>query len=324
MPNMKKGVFDGIPDKSEMERHYQAMRGGDNQVSYTETGDFVIPPEVQQANPALMMAAMQAFRDMGADPEQYVSGSQEGSYNPTTGVQEFAWYDDLLENASNYTQKGLDYLSNSDFGKAAASAALTAGAAKLAGADTSQALATGAGAGLGYYAGNTFNTGFNNLAEDENFFKPKPDTNYTSTGVKDAFSNVMDSTNFNALAGAGLGAFNGYQMAAPIPSFPDLQIQAPRDLALAPIATGNPFGDFEDNERANLTATLPQNLPVGPMTPQALPAAGGVTYKKKIKDKDTGKFTYVDSDDANDASAFSRALSRSSRRRGFGGGIIFV
>ena len=55
--NMKKSVFSGIPSLDDA-KHYENMRGGDNQISYTETGDMVIPPEVQQANPALMMAAI--------------------------------------------------------------------------------------------------------------------------------------------------------------------------------------------------------------------------------------------------------------------------
>tara|TARA_R110002153_G_scaffold4920_8_gene23042 strand:- start:4866 stop:5840 length:975 start_codon:yes stop_codon:yes gene_type:complete len=324
---MQKGIFDGIPDKDEMDRHYAAMRGGDNQMSYTETGDFVIPPEVQEANPALMMAAMEVFRGMGVDPNMYVSGSSEGNYNPTTGVQEFGWIDDLYQsaktNAYDYSKKSLDYLSNSDFGKAAASAALTAGAAKLTGSDTSQALAAGAGAGLGYYAGNQFDTGLNNLANEKSFFKEKPETNYTSQNLGEAFKNVADSTNFKALSSAGLGAFQGYQMSAPIPDFPDLQLKTPDKLNLAPLANENPFNTFDDNERANLTATLPQNLPVGPMTPRALASVGGVTYKKKVKDRDTGRFSYVDADN-NDAGSFSRSLNQKSRRKGFGGGLIFV
>ena len=30
-----------IPDKDEIERHYAAMRGGDDQLSYTETGTWL-------------------------------------------------------------------------------------------------------------------------------------------------------------------------------------------------------------------------------------------------------------------------------------------
>ena len=325
---MNNSVFSGIPDKDDMERHYAAMRGGDDQLSYTETGDFVIPPEVQQANPALMMAAMQMMREMGANPDQYISGSEEGSYNPVTGVQEFGWFEDLqnsefMKNASKFTQKTANYISNHDFAKAAATGALTAGVSKLAGQGTQASLAAGAGAGLGYYAGNTYSRGLGNLKNEESFFAEAEPTNYTSNTVMESLGNLAKSTNLGALSGAALGGDNGLMMPRPIPDYPDLQLKSPAASQLSPMAEQNPFGAFADNERANLSATIPQNLPVGPMTPRALQGAGGVSYKKKVKDRDTGRTSYVD-DDSNDASAFSRALNKRSRRKGFGGGLIYI
>ena len=323
MPGMKKSVFDGIPDKEEMERHYAAMRGGDDQLSYTETGDFVIPPEVQQANSGLVLAAMQTMQAMGANPMQYVSGSAEGSYNPDTGVQEFAWYDDLFKTVGNYTTQGLNYISNSDVGKSLAGAALTAAGTKLAGADTKTALATGAGAGLGYYAGDKLSTGVNNLMNNKSFFDAKPATNYNAKNAMDALKNVGKSVNLGALSSAGAGALTGMAMFAPEPEMPNLQLTTPgSSLNLAPIATKPLDPTFKENEKPNLTATLPQNLPIAPMTPAALPS--GIKYKKKLKDRDTGKYRFFDQDSSNDGGAFARALDRKSRRKGFGGSILIV
>lgn len=323
---MKPSVFDGIPDKDEMERHYAAMRGGDNQMSYTESGDLVIPPEVQQANPGLVLAAMQTMQAMGANPMQYVSGSPEGSYNPDTGVQEFAWYDDLLKTAGEYTTKGLNYLSNSDVGKSLATAALTAGASKLAGADTKASLAAGAGAGLGYYAGDKLSTGISNLSNNKSFFDPKVQTNYNAQSVGEALKNVGKSINYSALSAAATGGLAGLAAFSSPPPMPNLQLDSPnsKPLDLKPLATSPMNKDFKENEQANLSATLPQSLPIAPLTPQALQSVGGVSYKKKVKDRDTGRFKYVDADDSNDASAFSRSLSKANRRRGFGGAIFTV
>jgi len=323
---MMPSVFDGIPDKEEMERHYEAMRGGDNQMSYTEKGEMVIPVEVQKANPMLVMAAMQTMADMGADPTRYISGSPTGSYNPETGVQEFNWYEELFNTAAEYTRKGLNYVSNSDVGKALATAAITAGGAKLAGADTKASLAAGAGAGLGYYAGDKFNTGVSNLMDDKNFFDPKVPTNYNAKTVGEALKNVGKSINYGALGTAATGGLTGLAMFSDPPEMPNLQLDSPstKPLDLKPIATMPLAPEFNENEKANLTATLPQNLPIAPLTPMALQSVGGVTYKKKVKDRDTGRFKYVDADDSNDASAFSRSLSRANRRRGFGGAIFTV
>ena len=97
-------------DRDDLERndkiHEEAMRGGDDTLSYTETGDMVIPEQALSANPSLAMAAMNVLAEMGVpDPEQYIVGSEEGSYNPTTGAQEFAWYDRL----GDYGKKAVDF-----------------------------------------------------------------------------------------------------------------------------------------------------------------------------------------------------------------------
>ena len=314
-----------VPDKDEIERHYAAMRGGDDQLSYTETGDMVIPPEVQQANPALMLAAIETFKAMGANPAQYISGSGEGSYNPDTGVQEFAWYDDLLNTASNFTTNTLDYIANNDYAKALATGALTAGAGKLAGLDTTQALAAGAGAGLGYAATDKLATGIGNVMDDKNFFDPKAVTSKVqSKSVMNALGNAAKSLDPVALSGAFAGGMAGLSMTENPLKGIDLQLtpSAAQPMNIQPMADPKNLPGFDDNEKANMSATLPQNLPIAPMTPQALQGAGGISYKKKVKDRDTGRYKYVNDD--NDAGAFSRALNNKSRRKGFGGAIMVI
>lgn len=321
---MKRSVFSGIPSLDDA-KHYQSMRGGDNQISYTETGDMVIPPEVQQANPALMMAAIKTFRDLGANPNQYISGHPEGSYNPDTQAQEFAWYDDLLTNASTYTQKAANFVANNDLAKAALTGTVTAAGAKLAGADTKGALAAGAGAGLGYYAGDKLSTGFNNLDNNKGFFDPKAKTNYTSKTVGESLANLGKSINYGALSGAaGLGTTALAMFGTPQSQLNDLQLAPTKDLSLAPMSPVPNYLKMAQNQQANLSATLPQNLPIAPMTPAALKGTSGVSFKKKVKDRDTGRFSYVDANENNDAGSFSRALNSKSRRKGFGGSLIFA
>jgi len=83
--------------------------------------------------------------------------------------------------------------------------------------------------------------------------------------------------------------------------------------------------DIDDNERANISATLPQSLPTAPMNPSALQSVGGVKYKRKVKNRDTGKYEYTDDDSS--GSAFSQGIkraNRSNRRKGFGGKVFIV
>ena len=321
-------------DRDDLERndrmHDKAMRAGDDTLSYTETGDIVIPKKAAQANPGLAMAAMQALSDMGANPAQYVAGSPEGSYNPDTGAQEFGWWEDLLKMGV----KGADYIGNSKFGQAALTGLGTAATSKyLLGQDTKTALATGAGAGIGYGVGNYLENRANVKASeldasDKDFAEmPKATTleNYKTadgtlknlgSAAMDAFGNFSGKGLKYAVSGAGIG-----QMMAPVPNnFAPLNIKDPTATKMPAMAKMSDFTDqFDQNERANLSATLPQEAPFAPIMPMVLPQ--GVTYQDRVRDRETGEYRYTGMSNPQDQSAFARAIKGSSRRKGLGMGF---
>ena len=321
-------------DREDLERndrmHDKAMRGGDDTLSYTETGDIVIPNKVAQANPGLTMAAMKTIADMGANPAQYVAGSPEGSYNPDTGAQEFAWYEDLIKMGI----KGADYIGNSKFGQAALTGLGTAAASKyILGQDTKTALATGAGAGLGYGVGNYLDnrSQLKKLQETDKTATELPTTtlnNYNEGNVEPTFKKLGSAAvdAFDKMSGKGFeyatyGAGVG-QMLAPVPkqfSSP-LNIQNPTATTLPPIKK---MAAFEENERPNLSATIPPPAPIAPLLPMPMPQ--GVTYQDRVRDRDTGEYRYTSASSPSDQSAFSRAVKGASRRKGLGfGNMILV
>jgi len=321
-------------DREDLERndrmHDKAMRGGDDTLSYTETGDIVIPKKAAQANPGLALAAMQTLADMGANPAQYVAGSPEGSYNPDTGAQEFRWYEDLIKMGI----KGADYIGNSKFGQAALTGLGTAATSKyLLGQDTKTALATGAGAGIGYGVGNYLDNR-SQLKELQKTDKTATEIetptidNYNDGNVDPTLKNLgsaaMDAIgNFNekglkyAVSGAGLG-----QMLAPVkPSFQPLNIANTTSTVMPDIRPLSDFTqEFPQNEQANLSATLPSQNQVTPMP--VIPLPQGVSYKELVRDKDTGEYRYIGASNPSDQGAFARALQGASRRKGFGNMII--
>ena len=306
-------------DRADLERndrmHDKAMRGGDDTLSYTETGDIVIPKKAVQANPGLAMAAMNVLAQMGANPQQYVAGSPEGSYNPETGAQEFAWYEDILK----FGSKAADYIGSSDFGKAAATGALTYGGSKLMGSDSKTAKYQALGAGLGTYGGLKFDdidqVDLKTIGSGEGgAFVPK-DFIKAAKGAAGTF-------NKTALRGAGIGASIGTMM-APAPKM------FGGNIATGPVAPMNmpeitPYSDikdmFEKNEAANLSATIPPPAPVAPIMPAMLPE--GVTYQDRVRDRDTGEYRFVGANNPADQSAFARAIKGTNRRKGFGNMIL--
>ena len=309
-----------IPDKDEIKMHYDAMQGGDDTVTYSETGEIVIPVAVQQKFPQIAQAALQAIGMSGGNPSQYVVGSPEGNYNKMTGAQQFNWWEDLLD----YGKTAADYVANNDWAQAALTGAATAGLSKLSGADTKAALAAGAGAGLGYYATDKIGQGVSNLANKKDFMDGMFDagTIKSATGAE-AFGNLATSFNPLALSAAGVGGSIGLAMGTDEPDLPNYNTQGQQRLDLPQMANMNDiYNDIEDNEIANMSATLPQNLPIAPMNPAAIQSVGGVSYKRKVKDRDTGKFKYVDEDES--SSPFAQGVARANRRRGFGGKVLFA
>lgn len=316
-----------IPDRDELEMHYANMEGGDDTLAYTETGEIVIPNEVQKRFPQIAAAALQAIAQSGGNPAQYVVGSPMGNYDMDTNAQQFAWYDDLWEATKNATKATADYVANSNVGKSLVTGVGTAAAAKLAGADTTQALATGAGAGLGYLGGASLGQGIANLTDNNDatgFFDTPEVPKVTSATTSEALMNAAKSFNMAGLTGAATGGLAGFTMGAPIPQpTVDLQLNKDSQLEMPKIAPmPDPF-DLEDNDKPNVSATLPQTNPIAPMTPAALKPASGIRYLDKVKDRDTGRYRFMESDKQDD-SAFARAISGASRRRGFGSKIFSI
>ena len=66
----------------------QQGRNGDDTVAHMQTGEINIPVNVQ--SPQLMQLLHAVFAQQGLDIGQFVVGSQKGSTNPNTGLQEFA------------------------------------------------------------------------------------------------------------------------------------------------------------------------------------------------------------------------------------------
>ena len=352
-----------IPDRDDMmnAHHFRAMRGGDDSLTYSQDGELVIPLAVQEQHPELVLAAMQAIGSMGGNPSQYFVGSKQGSYNPDTGVQEFAWYDDLwdwakngasslkdslsnaydnmptiVSNAGELASSGVDYLSNSRTGQSIAAGAANAGLAKLAGASNKQALATGVGAGLGYAAGDALGSGLDNVQfnsqnaeaikagtmKSRDFLDDYGQKIYKSTGFLDAAGNLYDSMSGAGLTAASLAGGTAALMTADKRPPPNVNLQLNDPTPSLTLPTATSSGGLRQYFDSNESANITSGLsPNLPVAPLTSLASSGIKYKEKVKDKDTGEYRYVDID-KNDAASFSRALQSASRRRGFGNRIL--
>ena len=67
-------------------------RSEDRVLAHVAPGEMVIPEGVLAVNPEIRDQIYEQFRQMGADPEQYVVGSPSMSINPITGQPEFGWF----------------------------------------------------------------------------------------------------------------------------------------------------------------------------------------------------------------------------------------
>jgi hypothetical protein len=322
------GTYDSIPTRQslvEMRRHQSNMTGGDDTLAYAQTGEIVIPVEIQKKYPTIAMAALSAIKDAGGNPSQYVVGSQDGNYHDKTGAQQFNWLSNTV-----------DWLANNRVGQAAISGLGSAAIAKLTGASGKQALATGLGSGLGYYAGDMFGDYLsNNQAQkaltadleankinqqsyDTQLAALKNPTAYKSSTVGEAFGNLGSEMfgNKMALTGAGLGGTVGYALApTPKVNIPQFDPNAPSTLTNIPTSTApDVLNTIGANEAANVSAVVPQDLPIAPTTPQ------GINYLSAVRNRDTGQMEYVND---TSSSPFSRAVNEmSSRRGGFGSRMI--
>ncbi|MEK9913305.1 MAG: hypothetical protein VW580_05215, partial [Flavobacteriaceae bacterium] len=165
--NSGKEGFGKMMDADELRNHYSAMQGGDDTLTYAQSGVMVMPRRVQANFPELAMAVQIATAKSGLNPNQYVVGSEEGSYNKDTGIQQFAdpWYVTLYEDAKDWAADSWTNIKDdivtgakdwaedplgSDLTQSALAGVGSYGAAKLAGADNDQALQAAIGGAAGY------------------------------------------------------------------------------------------------------------------------------------------------------------------------------
>jgi len=306
-----------VPSKGDIE-HTNAMEGKDTSITYMQPGEKVMPVAVQKQFPELAIAVEEAIGSMGKNPQQFVVGSDKGNYNTKTGVQQFDWMDDLYKTVGDYGKTAADYVANNPYAKAAATGALVAGGQYLGGASGQTSLASGLGAGLGSYGGQYLDQA---LTSKDFGSLPKTGT-INSKDLSSSLGNLYDTTSksefYGASLGAGLGGMVGYKPNADDVPNPSANIDTSNmSLANVPMSTAPTVGFLEGNDNPNYLARPSAELPIAPMF--RMPS--GVSYKQKVKDKDTGAFKYSDIDE-DDQGGFMRNLSSSARRSGFGNSIL--
>ena len=132
------------------------------------------------------------------------------------------------------------------------------------------------------------------------------------------YDTTSKSEFYGASLGAGLGGMMGYKPNADDVPNPSANIDTSNmSLANVPMSTAPTVGFLEGNDNPNYLARPSAELPIAPMF--RMPS--GVSYKQKVKDKDTGAFKYSDIDE-DDQGGFMRNLSSSARRSGFGNSIL--
>ena len=239
-------------------------------------------------------------------------GSDKGVYNPDTGAQEFGhvWYhfelDDLTKTISDIGTKLVDSAKESyteflddpldnRFVQSSLAGLGSAAVAKLSGASTDQAIQTGIGGALAYGA-------------------LPSSTEETPISTSDRL--------FAGLAGA-YGAYQGYQ--PPLEPEPIQGANNPVPSNYADILPTAPVPGFDQNEQANVSLGLPSKTPPAPAFTNLDETPDGVNYKRKVKDRKTGAFNYVDSAPT---SSFGRNVNTEGRRGGlspgFGSKVLYI
>jgi hypothetical protein len=277
-------------DAEALKGHYGAMRAGDDTLSYTQTGERVIPKPVLDKFPDLAMAVQQATASVGLDPDRFEVGNDGGVYNPDTGVQEFnhAWwhldFDKIIDNVGEYAGKVYDSA------KDTVSKEFNEFAKDPLGNDLVQSSLAGIGSGVA-----------------------------AKLGPKDA------STSAKLLGSAmgGYGAYNAYT--PPPPPLPATTPSNPLPSDYAQILASQPVGYGDKNEQANLSMTLPQLAP--PAAVGAVSKPDGVNYLEEVDTRDGGK-SYVDVGDKVYGGSFGSNISSGSRRadldKGFGQKVLYI
>lgn len=83
----------------------QLGRAQDTFLGHLAQDEIVIPLSLLQASPELEDVIRNAFEAEGMDYSQYVVGSDENSINPETGLPEFGWLKDRLEDIKDTGKK---------------------------------------------------------------------------------------------------------------------------------------------------------------------------------------------------------------------------
>lgn len=81
-------------------------RFGDDRVVHVETGELIVPRKLIDQSPALKESIFQHLREAGIeDPERYVVGSAENSFNPETGLMEFGFFSKIFKGIKKAVKK---------------------------------------------------------------------------------------------------------------------------------------------------------------------------------------------------------------------------
>lgn len=66
-------------------------RNGDTEIAHVTPGETVVPQEVANRLPGGRNALAKAFQSSGVNPNQYVVGKSQNSFNPMTGMREYGY-----------------------------------------------------------------------------------------------------------------------------------------------------------------------------------------------------------------------------------------
>ena len=67
----------------------------DTQIAHVAPGEVVVPRQLMESNPELRQEVMNAFKEVGVDPAQFIVGGDVVMKNPVTGIQEFGLWGKL-------------------------------------------------------------------------------------------------------------------------------------------------------------------------------------------------------------------------------------
>jgi hypothetical protein len=127
-----------------------AGRFGDSIIAHLTPGEITIPIQLQ--SPAVLKAIRAEFAKVGVNPGQFVAGSPQGSRNPQTGAQEFAFLGGLLPTLMSVGGGIAGGIYGGPGGAAAGAAAGGAAGTAIDGGSPTQDLEVGAASGLGSLA----------------------------------------------------------------------------------------------------------------------------------------------------------------------------